>query len=70
MTRRDLSDVEWSIIEPSLPNTSRGVPRVDDRRILNGIFWRFRTGSPFAGHSRRLRTPHHLLQLLLGLSTA
>ncbi len=38
MTRRDLSDFERSIIEPSLPNKSRGVPQVDDRRILNGIF--------------------------------
>lgn len=36
------------IIAPLLPNKSRGVPRVDDRRVLNGIFWRFRTGSPWA----------------------
>ena len=48
MARHDLSDFEWSIIEPLLPNKSRGVPRVDDRRVLNGIFWRFRTGSPWA----------------------
>jgi hypothetical protein len=25
-------------IEPHLPNKPRGVPRVDDRRVLNGIF--------------------------------
>jgi transposase len=25
-----------------------GVPRVDDRRLLNGIYWRLRTGSPWA----------------------
>ena len=48
MSRHDLTDFEWSIIEPLLPNKSRGVPRVDDRRVLNGIFWRFRTGSPWA----------------------
>jgi len=48
MSRHDLSDFEWSVIEPLLPNKSRGVPRVDDRRVLNGIFWRFRTGSPWA----------------------
>lgn len=30
------------------PNKPRGVPRVDDRRVLNGILWRFRTGSPWA----------------------
>lgn len=50
MTRRryELTDGEWSIIEPLLPNKPRGVPRVDDRRVLNGILWRFRTGSPWA----------------------
>ena len=25
----------------------RGVPRVDDRRVLNGIFWVLRSGSPW-----------------------
>ena len=39
MARFDLSDAEWSIIAPLLPNKSRGVSRVDDRRVLNGIFW-------------------------------
>ena len=50
MTRRryELTDREWSIIAPLLPNKPRGVPRVDDRRVLNGILWRFRTGSPWA----------------------
>jgi len=46
MAHHDLTDFEWSIIEPLLPNKSRGVPRVDDRRVR--IFWRFRTGSPWA----------------------
>jgi transposase len=32
MARYDLSDVEWHIIEPLLPNKPRGVPRADDRR--------------------------------------
>ena len=48
MARYDLSDTEWGIIEPLLPNKSRGVPRVDDRRVLNGIFWRLRSGAPWA----------------------
>ena len=26
----------------------RGVPRSDDRKVLNGIYWRLRTGSPWA----------------------
>ena len=48
MARFDLSDAEWRIIEPLLPNKPRGVARVDDRRVLNGIYWRLRTGSPWA----------------------
>ena len=36
--RYDLTDVEWLVIEPLLPRKWRGVKRVDDRRVLNGIF--------------------------------
>src|SRR6516162_8511617 len=39
MSRYELTDSEWRVIEPLLPNKPRGVPRVDDRRVLNGIFW-------------------------------
>ena len=45
--RYQLSDYEWSVIEPMLPNKPRGVPRVDDRRVLNGIFWVLRSGAPW-----------------------
>ena len=48
LARFDLSDFEWSVIEPLLPTKVRGVARVDDRRVLNGIFWRLRTGAPWA----------------------
>jgi len=37
--RYELSDSEWAAIKPFLPNKSRGVRRVNDRRVLNGIFW-------------------------------
>jgi transposase len=47
MARFDLSDGEWAIIAPLLPNKPRGVPREDDRRVLNGIFYVLRTGSPW-----------------------
>lgn len=47
MARFDLSDREWSLIKPLLPNKLRGVGRVDDRRVLNGIFYVLRTGSPW-----------------------
>jgi transposase len=43
----ELSDFEWQVIAPLLPNKPRGVPRVDDRRVLNGIFWVLRTGAPW-----------------------
>ena len=46
--RYELSDFEWSIIQPLLPDKPRGVPRADDRKVLNGIYWRLRTGSPWA----------------------
>jgi transposase len=37
--RYELTDREWAIIEPLLPNKPRGVARVDERRGLNGIMW-------------------------------
>lgn len=37
-----------SVIEPLLPTKVRGVPRADDRKVLNGIFWRLCTGAPWA----------------------
>src|SRR3954452_23984093 len=45
--RYDLTDCEWAAIRPMLPNKARGVPRVDDRRVLNGIFWMLRSGAPW-----------------------
>jgi transposase len=45
--RYELSDYEWSIIRALLPTKPRGIPRVDDRRVLNGIFWVLRSGAPW-----------------------
>jgi len=39
----ELTDFEWGVIAPLLANKPRGVPRVDDRRVLNGIFWVLRS---------------------------
>jgi len=47
MARFDLSDKEWALIAPLLPNKPRGVARADDRRVLNAIFFILRTGSPW-----------------------
>ncbi len=64
MARYDLSDAEWRVIEPLLPQKSRGVARVDDRRVLNGIFWRLRSGAPWADIPERYGAPYDLLQPL------
>lgn len=47
MSRSDMSDFEWEFIKCVLPNKSRGVPRVDDRRVINGIFHALRVGCPW-----------------------
>lgn len=53
--RYELTDREWSIIQPVLPTKSRGVPRVDDRLVLNGIFWVLRSGAPWRDLLTELR---------------
>jgi len=39
VSRYDSTDFEWRVIKPLLPDKPRRVPRVDDRRVPNGIFW-------------------------------
>jgi transposase len=46
--RYELTNHEWTAIKPMPPNKPRGVPRVNDRRVLNGIFWVLRSGAPLA----------------------
>ena len=46
MARYDLSEAEWRLVEPLLPPAGRGPRRVDDRRVVNAIFYVLRTGSP------------------------
>jgi transposase len=45
--RYELTDFEWAAIQPFFPNKPRGVPRANDRRVLNGIFWVLRSGAPW-----------------------
>jgi len=45
--RCELNDFEWTAIKPMLPNKPRGVRRLNDRRVLNGIFWVLRSGAPW-----------------------
>jgi transposase len=53
MCRHDPSDFEWKVIELLLPNKPRGVPRVNDRRVLNGTLWCLCIGSPWRGIPER-----------------
>ena len=41
--RFDLSDEEWTLLEPLMPK-SRKSARTDDRKIMNAIFYVLRTG--------------------------
>lgn len=41
--RYELTEYEWTAIRPFLSNKPRAVPRVDYRRVLNGIFWILRS---------------------------
>ena len=43
----DLTDFEWSVIEPLLPMDRRGPKPKNNRQIINGMFWVLRTGSPW-----------------------
>ncbi len=48
MARSDLSDLEWEFVKVVLPNNTRSKKRVDDRRVINGIFYVLHTGIPWA----------------------
>lgn len=57
MARYKLTEFEWRTIQPLLPNKPCGVPWVDDRRGVNGIFWTLRSGSPWADLPERYGPP-------------
>ena len=68
--RYELTDYEWAAIKPMLPNKPRGVPRVNDRRVLNGIIWVLRSGAPWRDLPECVRSLHHLLQPLRSLASS
>jgi transposase len=43
-----LSDAQWARLAPLLPNKPRGVPRVDDRRVISGIVHVLKSGGRWA----------------------
>ena len=43
--RHELTEEQWRVVEPLLPvSGSKGRPRVDDRRVLNGMVYKCKTG--------------------------
>ena len=43
--RHELTDEQWQVIEPLLPRSGvKGRPRVDDRRVINGMLYKCKTG--------------------------
>lgn len=47
MGRGDLSDGQWAVLEPLLPVAGVGRPAVSQRRLIDGIRWRVRAGTPW-----------------------
>lgn len=47
--RGKLSDAAWAWLEPLLPDRTpqRGGRWRDHRQVMEGIFWKYRTGSPW-----------------------
>src|SRR3982074_3135531 len=81
MARFDLTDFEWSVIQPLLPNKPRGVARVEDGPGRPGVTFRSaanhlreplqqvaqggRLGSAFGGGVKGLRWRHPDDRLIL-----
>jgi transposase len=63
MGRGDLSDEQWSLLEPLLPVVMLGRPPLGRRRLIDGIRWRVRTGVPW----RDLPTEYGPWQTVYGL---
>ncbi|MEU4266194.1 IS5 family transposase [Streptomyces argenteolus] len=47
MGRGDLSDEQWSVLEPLLPVAGLGRPVRNRRQLIDGVRWRVRTGVPW-----------------------
>jgi len=47
LSRGDLTDAQWRILDPLLPDRGERGPEIEDkRRTVNGILWVLRTGAP------------------------
>ena len=55
------SDAQWARIGPLLPTDTRGMARVDDRRVLSGIVHALRNGGRWADCPREVYGPKKTL---------
>lgn len=55
------TDEQWSRIAPLLPDSARGMPRVDDRRVLSGIVHALKCGGRWADCPREVYGPKKTL---------
>ena len=53
------SDAQWARIGPLLPTDTRGMARVDDRRVLSGIVHALRNGGRPDRATSRAAPPSH-----------
>ena len=47
MRRYELTDEQWTVIEPLLPHPGTGRPLLAPRAMLNAMFWVLRSGAPW-----------------------
>ncbi len=48
MTRQEISDEVWAVLEPLLPAVkTKGRPWTDHRLAVEGMVWKYRTGAPW-----------------------
>jgi transposase len=63
--RGELIDEVWERIRPLLPGNGRGGRKWRDHRtVVNGIFWRLRTGAPWRDVPKRYGPLANLLRPL------
>jgi transposase len=67
--RYELTDHEWAAIKPMLPNKPRGVPRANDRRVLQRHLLGLAIWRTVARSAGDLRSLYYLLQPFRSLAT-
>ena len=65
-----LSDTQFARLDPLLPNKPRGVPRVDDRRVISGIIHVIRNGLMWRDAPERYGPPKTLYNRFIRWSKA